>query len=126
MSVAVTEEMLVAVVACIFITTAVSIGIFKLQTRRFVSGGHVVLIATTIIIAIIKIIVIIFVVVGIVDRFVDLVVRAEAPEFDSRLRRGDFSRSSQISDLKIGTAVAPLPGGLRYRVSARRQYTVTG
>ena len=50
------------------------------------------------------------------------VVKASAPiadgsEFESRLRR-DFSGSSHISDLKIGTPVATLPGAGRYRVSA--------
>ena len=36
--------------------------------------------------------------------------RAADPGFDSRLRRGDFSRSSHTSDFKIGTPVAILPG----------------
>ena len=54
--------------------------------------------------------------------FVGLVVkvcasRAEDTEFDSRLRRGDFSGSSHTSDLKIGTPVATLPDAWRYRVS---------
>ena len=44
--------------------------------------------------------------------------RAEDPGFESRLR-GDFSRSSHTSDLKIGIPVATLPGAWRYRVSAR-------
>ena len=43
--------------------------------------------------------------------------RVEDSGFDFRLRR-DFSRSSNTSDLKIGTPVATLPGALRYRVSA--------
>ena len=56
-------------------------------------------------------------------RLVGLVVKASAlrtddPEFDSRLRRGDFSGSSHTSDLKIGTPVATLPGTWPYRVSA--------
>ena len=42
---------------------------------------------------------------------------AEDPGFESRLRQ-DFSRSSHTSDLKIGTAVATLPGAWHYRVSA--------
>ena len=55
-------------------------------------------------------------------RLVSLVVkasasRAEDPGFESRLRR-DFSGLSHISDLKIGTPVATLPGAWRYRVSA--------
>ena len=55
------------------------------------------------------------------NRLVGLVVkestsRAEDPLFESRLRR-DFSGSSHTSDLKIGTPVATLPGGWRYRVS---------
>ena len=33
--------------------------------------------------------------------------------------RGDFSGSSQTSDLKNGTPVATLPGAWRYKVSAR-------
>ena len=41
----------------------------------------------------------------------------EGPEFESRLR-WDFSRSSNTSDLKIGTPVATLPGTWYYRVSA--------
>ena len=44
--------------------------------------------------------------------------RAEDEEFDSRLRRGDFSESSHTSDLKIGTPVAILPFAWRYWVSA--------
>ena len=36
--------------------------------------------------------------------------RAEDPEFDSRLRHGDFPGSSHTSDLEIGTPVATLPG----------------
>ena len=36
---------------------------------------------------------------------------AEDPGFESRLRR-DFSGSSHTSDLKIGTPVTTLPGGL--------------
>ena len=48
------------------------------------------------------------------DRFVGLVVqasasRAEDPGLESPLRR-DFSSSSHISDLKIGTLVATLLG----------------
>ena len=42
--------------------------------------------------------------------------RAEDPGFESRLRR-DFSGLSHISDLKIGTPVATLPGAWRYRVN---------
>ena len=57
------------------------------------------------------------------DRFVGLMVkasasRAEDPEFDSRLRLGDFSGSCHTSDLKVGSPVATLPGAWRYRVSA--------
>ena len=56
------------------------------------------------------------------DRLVGQVVKAsapkaEGPEFESRLRR-DFSGSSHINDLKIGTPVATLSGAWRYRVSA--------
>ena len=40
------------------------------------------------------------------------------PGFDSRLRRGDFCRSSHTRDLKIGSSVADLPGAWRHRVSA--------
>ena len=43
---------------------------------------------------------------------------AEDPEFDFRLRRGDFSGSSHASDLKIDTPVATLPGAWRYGTSA--------
>ena len=42
---------------------------------------------------------------------------AEGPEFESCLR-WDFFGLSHISDLKIGTPVATLPAGWRYRVSA--------
>ena len=47
-------------------------------------------------------------------RVLGLVVEASASRaadlgFDSRLRCGDFSSSSHISDLKIGTLVATLP-----------------
>ena len=42
--------------------------------------------------------------------------RAEDPGFEPPLRR-DFPGSSHTSDLKIGTAVATLPGAWRYRVS---------
>ena len=54
---------------------------------------------------------------------VGLVVKVSAPrvedrEFDSRLRRGDFSSSSHTGDLKIGCPVATLPGAWRVRVSA--------
>ena len=57
-----------------------------------------------------------------IDRLVGLVVkvsasRAEDPGFESRLRR-DISGSSHTSDLKIGTAVATLPGAWRDKVSA--------
>ena len=56
------------------------------------------------------------------DRLVGLVVKesasgAEDPGFESRLRR-DFSGSSHINDLIIGTPVTTLPGAWRYRVSA--------
>ena len=50
--------------------------------------------------------------------------RAEDPQFDFRLRRGELSGSSHTSDLKkkekkkTCTAVATLPGAWRYRVSA--------
>ena len=43
-------------------------------------------------------------------------LRAEDPGFESRLLQ-DISGSSHISDLKIGTPVATLPGAWRYRVS---------
>ena len=46
--------------------------------------------------------------------------RAEGPGFKSLLR-WDFSGSSHVSDSKIGSLVATLPGAWRYRVS-----TVTG
>ena len=66
-------------------------------------------------------------------RYVGLVVKAstlgeEDTEFDSPLRRGDFSGSSHTSDIKRGTPVATLPGSWCYRVSAGTdwQYTVTG
>ena len=57
------------------------------------------------------------------DRLAVLVVKASAsgvedPGFESRLRR-DFFGSSHISDLKIGTPVATLPGAWHFRVSAR-------
>ena len=58
--------------------------------------------------------------------------RAEDPEFDSRLRRGDFSSSSDTSDLKIGTPLATLPVtwpgviGSALDWLVRCQYTVTG
>ena len=42
---------------------------------------------------------------------------AEDPEFDSRLRRGDFAGSCHTSDLTIGTPMATLPGTWRSRVS---------
>ena len=53
---------------------------------------------------------------------VNLVVKASTWRaadlgFESRFLRGDFSRSSHSSDLKIGTPVAALPGAWRYRVS---------
>ena len=56
------------------------------------------------------------------DRLFGLVVKASAsrsedPGFESRLRR-DFSGSSHISDLNIGTPAATLPGAWRSRVSA--------
>ena len=56
------------------------------------------------------------------DRLAGLVVKASAmgaedQGFESRLRR-DFSGSSHISDSKIGTQVATLPGACHYRVSA--------
>ena len=38
--------------------------------------------------------------------------RAEGPEFDSRLRRGDSSGSNHTSDLKTGTPMATPPGGI--------------
>ena len=57
------------------------------------------------------------------NRLAGLVVKvsalwAEEPVFDSPLCLGDFSGSSHISDLKLGTPVATLPGAWRYRVSA--------
>ena len=53
---------------------------------------------------------------------VGLVVKVSAsgeedPGFESRLRR-DFSGSSHISGVKIGTPVATLPGAWCYRVNA--------
>ena len=56
------------------------------------------------------------------DRPFGLVVKASALRvadlgFNSRLGRGDFSRSGHTSDLEIGTQVATLPGAGRYRVS---------
>ena len=56
-------------------------------------------------------------------RLVGLVVkasasRAEDPRFESRLRWDFFGVESHISDLKIGTPVATLPGAWHYRVSA--------
>ena len=56
------------------------------------------------------------------NRLVGLVVkapasRAEDPWFESRWRR-DFSGSSHISDLNIGTPVANLPSAWGSRVSA--------
>ena len=42
---------------------------------------------------------------------------AEDPVLESCLQ-GDFSGSSHISDLKIGTPVATLPGAWYYRVRA--------
>ena len=53
--------------------------------------------------------------VGLVDKA--SASRAEDPGFESRLRR-DYSGASHISDLKIGTPVATLPGAWCYRVSA--------
>ena len=57
------------------------------------------------------------------NRLVGLVVKASAsraddPEFDSRLHRGDFSGWNHTSDLNIGTPVATLPGAWPFRVSA--------
>ena len=57
------------------------------------------------------------------DHLIGLVVKASAsgaedPEFNSRLRHGDFSRSSHTGDLKIGTPLATLSGTLRDRVSS--------
>ena len=43
--------------------------------------------------------------------------RAADPDFDSRLRRRDFSMSSHTNDLRTGAPVATLPGTWRYRVS---------
>ena len=45
-------------------------------------------------------------------------LRAADPGFDSRFLLGNCSGSSHTSELKIGTAVAILPGAWRYRVSA--------
>ena len=55
------------------------------------------------------------------DRLVGLVVKATAsreahPEFDFRLRLGDFSGSSHASDLNIGSPVATLPGAWSFWV----------
>ena len=57
------------------------------------------------------------------------VLRAGDPRFDSRLCHGDFYKSSNTSDLKLGTPVTTRC--LRCRVSARDwlawcKYTVTG
>ena len=46
--------------------------------------------------------------------------------FDSRLHCWDFSGSSHISDLKIGTPVSSLPGAWCYRVSTETGWPVTG
>ena len=56
------------------------------------------------------------------DHLAGLVVKASAsgaedPGLESRLSR-DFSGSSHITDLKIGTPVATLPCAWHYRVSA--------
>ena len=56
------------------------------------------------------------------NRLVGLVVKAcasrvEGPGLES-CRRWDFSGSSHISDLNIGTPLATLPDGWHYRVSA--------
>ena len=40
------------------------------------------------------------------------------PGFDSHLRRGSFSKSSHVSDLKLGTPVATLPGTWRFTAGA--------
>ena len=40
-------------------------------------------------------------------------------------QRGDFSRSSHTSGLKIGSPVATLPGAWRYRVSAGTGWPVS-
>ena len=53
-------------------------------------------------------------------------LRTADPGFDPSFCRvgrwggggGGFSRSNHISDLKIGTPVAALPGAWRYKVSA--------
>ena len=67
------------------------------------------------------------------NRLTGLVVRASAskaedPGFESCLCR-NFSGSSHISDLKIGSPVATLPGAWHYRVRLGLvswcQYTVT-
>ena len=52
-------------------------------------------------------------------RLVGLVVKASASrvedlDFDSCLRRGDFSGSSHTSDLRMSTPVVTLPGAWRY------------
>ena len=54
--------------------------------------------------------------VGLVDKASTL--RAAYQGFNSRLRHGDFSRSSHTGDLKIGTSMAILSGAWRHRVSA--------
>ena len=45
-------------------------------------------------------------------------LRMAAPAFRSRFLFGDFSGSSHVSDLQIGTPVASLPGAWCVRVSA--------
>ena len=61
-------------------------------------------------------------------RHVGLVVkasasRAEDPGFDSRLHHGDFSGSSDTSDLKTGAPVATLTSACCYRVSTGNGWT---
>ena len=58
-----------------------------------------------------------------VDRLSGLVVKAFAskaadPQFNYKLRHGDFSQLSHTSDLKIGSPTATLPDAWCYRVSA--------
>ena len=55
-------------------------------------------------------------------RLVGLVVKSVhhesgRPGFDSRLRRGSFSKWNHTSNFKIGTPVVTLPGAWRHRVS---------
>ena len=52
------------------------------------------------------------------NRLIGQVVKASALKAEGQELWRDFSESSHNSDLKIGTAVATLPGAWHYRVSA--------